>query len=109
MTRTLRHASSICREEDGAVRFDDLIEKLKEEFVLYFAMHSQVLGECEFPGTRRRKEEKVSILLESRFIKKKILYFRAIQGHSGETFVDPLLQDNIYNIYIYIYINIVTR
>ena len=26
---------------------------------------------------------------------KKFLYFRAIQGHSGEKFVDPLLQDNI--------------
>ena len=32
MTRTLRHDASILREEDGAVRFDDLINKLKEEF-----------------------------------------------------------------------------
>ena len=29
MTRTLRHDSSIPRDEDGAVRFDDLIEKLR--------------------------------------------------------------------------------
>ena len=33
MTRSLRHDSSIHREEDGAVRFDDLIEKLKERFL----------------------------------------------------------------------------
>ena len=33
MTRTLRHGSSIPQEEDGAVRFDDLMEKLKEKHV----------------------------------------------------------------------------
>ena len=33
VTRTLRHDSSIPREEDGAVRFDDANEKLKENFV----------------------------------------------------------------------------
>ena len=30
ITRTLRHDSSSLREKDGAVRYDDLIEKLKE-------------------------------------------------------------------------------
>ena len=30
MTRTLRHDSPIPRDEDGVVRFDDLIEKVKE-------------------------------------------------------------------------------
>ena len=46
------------------VNFDDLIEKLRN--FEYFAMDSQNLG--EFSGTRRKKEEKVSILLESLFI-----------------------------------------
>ena len=32
MTRTLRHNASIPREIDGAVKFDDLIEKLKVKF-----------------------------------------------------------------------------
>ena len=34
MTRLLRHDSSILREEDGAVRFDDLIEKLKDNLLV---------------------------------------------------------------------------
>ena len=33
MTRTLRHDSSIPRENDVEVRFDELIEKLKGKFV----------------------------------------------------------------------------
>ena len=65
MTRTLRHESSIPREEDGAVSIDDLIEDLKEN-CFYFSMDSQNFG--EFSGTRRRKEEKVSKLFESLFI-----------------------------------------
>ena len=32
MIRLLRHERSIPREKDGAVRFDDLIEKFKVEF-----------------------------------------------------------------------------
>ena len=32
MTRTLRHEASILREIDGAVKFDNLIEKLKVRF-----------------------------------------------------------------------------
>ena len=32
MTRTMRQEASIPREIDGAVKFDDLIEKLKVEF-----------------------------------------------------------------------------
>ena len=33
MVRLLRHDASILREDDGAVRFDDLIEKFKVKFV----------------------------------------------------------------------------
>ena len=66
MTRTLRHEASIPREIDGAVKFDDLMNKLKRRMWLYFAVDSQYLG--EFSGKRRRKEEEVSILLQSFFI-----------------------------------------
>ena len=59
MTRSLRH-SSIHREEDGEVRFYDLFEKLKEIFTS--TLHWAV---SEFSFKRRRKEEKMSILLES--------------------------------------------
>ena len=36
MTGTLRHDASISREEDGAVRFDDLINKFKKECCCIF-------------------------------------------------------------------------
>ena len=81
-TRTLRHDASIPREEDGAVRFDDLINKLKEEF----CFNSLALG--------GRKQKRFQYCLNPYFMNK-FLYFRAIEGHSGEHFVDPLLQDNI--------------
>ena len=55
-------------------------------------MNSQNLG--EFSGTRRRKEEKVSILLDL-YSSYEFFYFRTIQGHSGDIFVGPLLQDNV--------------
>ena len=32
MIRLLRHDETILREDDGAVRFDDLIEKVKVKF-----------------------------------------------------------------------------
>ena len=38
MIRLLRHDPSIPREDDGAVRFDDLIEKFKAKFDGTFAM-----------------------------------------------------------------------
>ena len=33
MTRTLRHESSILREKDGAIKIDDLVEKMKGQIV----------------------------------------------------------------------------
>ena len=45
-------------------------------------------------GKRWRREEKVSMLLES-YSSEEFLHFRAIQGHSGGNLVDPLLQDNV--------------
>ena len=65
MTRTLRHEPSTPREEDG-VKIWRLDREIKGNFCEYFAMDSHNL--CEFTGTRRRNEEKVSILLESFFI-----------------------------------------
>ena len=66
MTKTLRHESSIPQEEDGAVMFDDLIEELKGIFVstLQWTVKTWANSLAQGGG---RKEEKVSILLESLF------------------------------------------
>ena len=88
MTRTLRHETSSTRRRSSEIRrSDQQIEGIN--WWLYFAVDSQYLG--EFFGKRRRRKNRFSILLES---SNKIRYFRAIQGHSGEKNVDPLLQDN---------------
>ena len=92
MIRLLRHGGTIHREDDGAVRIDDLAEKFKAKVWWYFAMVNWSLE--NFPDKRsRRTEEEVTILLEPNC--PNILYFRAIQGHSGGPLVDPTLQDNV--------------
>ena len=43
-------------------------------------------------GCRRRSEKEISVLHWYSGI---IIYFRALQGHSGRNLIDPLLQDNV--------------
>ena len=38
MIRLLRHDPSVLREDDGAARFDDIMEEFKAKFRWYFAM-----------------------------------------------------------------------
>ena len=54
-TRTLRHESSIPREEDGAVRFDDLIEKLKEKLLVLYRGQSKLRRILWHKEEERRK------------------------------------------------------
>ena len=66
MTGALRHEASIPREIEGAVNFDDLIEKLKVKFA--DTLQWTVSIGVNSLAKRRRKEEEVSKLLESFFI-----------------------------------------
>ena len=75
MIRLLRHDESVLREEDGAVRCDDLAEKFK----------------AKFDGGPKKSVQYFLNLNSSEHF----LYFRAIQGHSGAALVDPTLQDNV--------------
>ena len=93
MIRLLRHDKNMSREEEeGAVRFDDLIEEFKVKFV----------------GTLQRTVDAwVGLLAEGRGEKKifqyclnpyssdEFLYFRAIQGHSRNNAIVPTLQHNV--------------
>ena len=62
MIRFLRHDPSIPREDDGAVRFDDIMEKIQAKF----GGTSQwpVGAWLNFSGKRRRTKEKVPMLCE---------------------------------------------
>ena len=92
MTRTLRHDSSTPRDEDGAVRFDEFIVKLKEFFVstLQWTVKTWANSLAQGGGWKKRLQYCLNPFSSNEF-----LYFRVIQGHSGENVVDPLLQDNI--------------
>ena len=86
MTRTLRHDSSILREEDGALRLDNLIEKLKGEFVCTLQWRVDPWVNSLAQGGRKKRFQ----YCLKPYSSNELLYFRKIQGHSGGNFVDPL-------------------
>ena len=90
ITRTLRHEASIPQEIDGAVKIDDLIETLKLRFAdtLQWTVSTRVNSLAKGGG----KKKKFQYCLNP-YSSNEILYFQAIQWHSGENFVDPSLQD----------------
>ena len=92
MIRLLRHDSSILREDDGAVRFDDLIEKFKVKSV--GTSEWTVDAWTTFLAKGRGPMKRFQYCLNPNS-SKHFLFFRAIQGHSGGNLVDPTLQDNV--------------
>ena len=92
MIRLLRHDDAVHREDDGAVRFDDLAEKFKAKF----DGTSQWSIEAWITLLARggRPKQRFQCCLNT-YSSKLFLYFRATQGHSGGTLVDPTLQDNV--------------
>ena len=103
MIRLLRHDASVPREDDGAVRFDDLVKEF----------------EAKFDGSSQRSaNDWITYLVKGGGQKKRFhyylnphssklfLYFRAFLGHPGKSLVDPALHDNLlstedFNEYIY--------
>ena len=92
MIRLLRHDETIPREDDGAVRFDDLIEKFKVKFdgTSQWTVQAWINFLAKGGGKKRRFQYCLNPDSYDNF-----LYLQAIQGHSEGNFVDPLLQDNV--------------
>ena len=92
MIRSLRHDPSIPREDDGAVRFDDLAEKFKAKFdgTSQWSIEAWMAVLAKRGGPKKRLQYCLNPNSFEHF-----LYFRAIQGHSGGALVDPTLQDNV--------------
>ena len=97
----LRHNQTLQREEDGAIEF------YKKKFHLR-NHHSQIhnwsddrwLACLAAGGGSKRRYQYCSDYLGS------IIYLRALQGHSGNNLIDPMLQDNVVigtGIFLYIY------
>ena len=92
MIRLLQHDDTVHREDDGAVRFDDLAEKFKAKFdgTSQWSIKAWITFLAKGGGPRKRFQYCLNPNSSQHF-----LYFRAIQGHSGGTLVDPALQDNV--------------
>ena len=91
MTRTLRHEAPILEKFDEAIKFDDLIEKLKIKFAGTPQWTVSIWVNSLAKGGGKKKRFQYCLNL---YASNKILYLRAIEGHSGENYVDPLLQNN---------------
>ena len=92
MIRLLRHNPSIPREDDGALRFDDMMEKSKAKFdgTSQWPMNDWISFLSKEGGPKKRFQ-----YCPNPNSSKHFLYFMAIQGHSGGNLVDPALQDNV--------------
>ena len=97
----LRHSKTVQREEDGAIEF------YRIEF--YLRNHSSQVQHwsddrwkaCLAAGGGSKRRYQYCANDSGR-----VLYLRALQGHSGRNFIDPTLQDNVVigtGIYHYIY------
>ena len=83
---------TVQREDDALVRFDDLAEKFKAKFACtsQWPVEAFITLLAKGGGQKRRFQCCLNPNSSEHF-----LYFRAIQGHSGGTLVDPALQDNV--------------
>ena len=91
MIRLLRHDDTVHREDDGAVRVDDLAELFKSRFAATSQRSIQAWLSILANGGGQKKRFQHCLNPNS---SEHFLYFPAIQGHSGGTLVDPTLQDN---------------
>ena len=86
----LRHSEKVHREDDGAVHFWRIKENLQNPFPQSIHWSDDRWKACLAAGggTKRRfqcySDDSGTIV-----------YFRALQGHSGRNLIDPSLQDNV--------------
>ena len=90
VTFLLRHSQQMHREEDGAVHFWRLKENLQSQFP--HSIHwSDVRWKACLAATGGVKRKFQYCTDDSGTI----VYFRALQGHSGRNLIDPSLQDSV--------------
>ena len=97
----LRHSQPVHREEDGAVQFWRIKENLQNQFP-----HSPYWSESKWKACLAGGGGNKRIFQHSTDSSGTIVYFRALQGHSGRNNIDPSLQDNVVfqsNFFQYIY------
>ena len=86
----LRHSQTVQREDDGAVQFWRIKNFLQNQFpqTNYWSDDRWKICLAAGGGPKRRYQYCSDI-------SGTIVYFRALQGHSGRNLIDPSLQDNV--------------
>ena len=86
----LRHSQQMHREEDGAIHFWRVKENLQNQFLQSIYWSDDRWKAClAVGGGVKRRFQYCSDDSGT------IVYFRALQGHSGRNLIDPSLQDNV--------------
>ena len=101
VTYLLRHSQHVHREENGAVHFWKIKENLQSQFPESPHWSDGRWKVCLAGG--RGDERRFQYCTDASGT---IVYFRALQGHSGRNLIDPSLQDNVIiqsNFFQYIY------
>ena len=86
----LRHSQKVHREEDGAVHFWRIKENLQNPFPQSIHWSDHRWKACLAAGGGAKM-----ICQYCTDDSGTIIYFRALQGHSGRNLIDPSLQDNV--------------
>ena len=97
----LRHSQQVHREEDGAVHFWRIKEHLQSQFPQIPHWSDDRWKACLAAGGGAKRRFQYCTDDSGT-----IVYFRALQGHSGRNLIDPSLQDNVVrpsNFFQYIY------
>ena len=89
LSTLLRHGD-LPREDDGAIEFWRIQEYLRNDLE-----RSQHWSDANWKSAMARGEENKKRFQCTDPSGQEILYFRALQGHSGRNLIDPSLQDNV--------------
>ena len=85
-----RHFQTVQREEDGAVQFWRIKNYLQNQFPQTTHCTDDRWKVCLAAGGRAKRRYQYCTDISGT-----IVYFRALQGHSGRNIIDPSLQDNV--------------
>ena len=88
----LRHSQKVHREEDGAVHFWRMKENLQSHFPQSIHWSDARWKACLAAGGGGGVKRRFQYCTDDSGT---IVYFRALQGHSGRNLIDPSLQDNV--------------
>ena len=88
--RLLRHDQNIPRETDGSVKYEDIVEEFKKKKASHWSLNDWIPILAKGGAVKKRFQYCLNPHSSSH-----TSYFRAIQGHSAGTAIDPELQDNV--------------